>query len=441
MKILHYALGFPPYRTGGLTKYCIDLMLTQIEKGDSVALLWPGEIRTYGGRVSIKKRKAWKNVGSYEIINPLPVALDEGIMEIQAFMKKSDKEVFLDFFRKRKPDIIHIHTLMGLYQEVIEAANELGIRTVFTTHDYYGLCPKVTFYYNGNVCTDDHGCIDCARCNQTALSLKKIAILQSALYRTAKDTALVKMLRKKHRAAYFEEKDLSEVDPYFSRNKAKEYRALRGYYCSILDKIDCIHYNSTVAKAVYEKYINPSKSNVISITHRDIRDHRHEKTFDTDKLKITYLGPAKAFKGFNFILSVLDKIWKSGEKRFELHLYSKTTEKKAYISHMQDGYKYEELEGIFEDTDVLVVPSQWNETFGFTVLEALSYGVPVITSNKVGASDLIRRNTVGIICNNDEMYECISSLCKNRSPLFKWNKEIQNLKFSEITDVNQCYEY
>lgn len=441
MNILHYALGFPPYRTGGLTKYCVDLMLTQIEEGDSVALLWPGEIRTYGGKVSIKKRKTWKNVDSYEIINPLPVALDEGIMEIQAFMKKCDKEVFLDFFRKRKPDLIHIHTLMGLYREVIEAANELGIRTVFTTHDYYGLCPKVTFYYNGKACTDDHGCKDCVRCNQTALSLKKIAILQSVLYRIVKNTALVKMLRKKHRTVYFGEKELPEIEPYLFQIKAKEYRTLRGYYCSILEKIDCIHYNSTVAKVVYEKYISPLKSNVISITHRDIRDHRHEKTFDTDKLRITYLGPAKAFKGFNFILSVLDEIWKSGEKRFELHLYSMTTENRAYISHMQDGYKYEELEEIFEDTDVLVVPSQWNETFGFTVIEALSYGVPVITSNKVGASDLIRCNTVGMICNNDEMYECISSLCKNRSPLFEWNKEIQNLKFCEITDVNQCYEY
>jgi hypothetical protein len=25
MKILHYSLGFPPYRTGGLTKYAVDL--------------------------------------------------------------------------------------------------------------------------------------------------------------------------------------------------------------------------------------------------------------------------------------------------------------------------------------------------------------------------------------------------------------------------------
>ena len=33
MKILHYALGFPPYRSGGLTKMCIDLMVQQAKEG------------------------------------------------------------------------------------------------------------------------------------------------------------------------------------------------------------------------------------------------------------------------------------------------------------------------------------------------------------------------------------------------------------------------
>ena len=32
MKILHYFLGFPPYRSGGLTKYAFDLMTAQVEE-------------------------------------------------------------------------------------------------------------------------------------------------------------------------------------------------------------------------------------------------------------------------------------------------------------------------------------------------------------------------------------------------------------------------
>ena len=42
MRILHYALGFPPYRSGGLTKWCVDLMIQQAKEGHCVddALAW-----------------------------------------------------------------------------------------------------------------------------------------------------------------------------------------------------------------------------------------------------------------------------------------------------------------------------------------------------------------------------------------------------------------
>ena len=63
MKILHYALGFPPYRTGGLTKYCIDLMLTQAEQGHEVALLWPGRITIVKKRV--RKQRVKEAVRKY----------------------------------------------------------------------------------------------------------------------------------------------------------------------------------------------------------------------------------------------------------------------------------------------------------------------------------------------------------------------------------------
>ena len=33
MNVLHYALGFPPYRSGGLTKLCVDLMIQQSKEG------------------------------------------------------------------------------------------------------------------------------------------------------------------------------------------------------------------------------------------------------------------------------------------------------------------------------------------------------------------------------------------------------------------------
>ena len=53
------------------------------------------------------------------------------------------------------------------------------------------------------------------------------------------------------------------------------------------------------------------------------------------------------------------------------------------------GFSQADLARIFAETDVLVAPSIWYETFGFTVLEAISYGVPVIVSDHVGAKDII----------------------------------------------------
>jgi hypothetical protein len=60
MRIVHYSLGFPPYRTGGMTKYCLDIMEEQIKAGHDVAMLWPGKIKQYGDECKIVKGKKYK---------------------------------------------------------------------------------------------------------------------------------------------------------------------------------------------------------------------------------------------------------------------------------------------------------------------------------------------------------------------------------------------
>ena len=101
MRILHYSLGFPPFRTGGLTKFCMDLMLEQIREGHDVSLLWPGELRLINKKTIVKNR-GFKQVdqyqiGSFEVINPIPVSYDEGISDIALFTKDGDKKAYSDF--------------------------------------------------------------------------------------------------------------------------------------------------------------------------------------------------------------------------------------------------------------------------------------------------------------------------------------------------------
>lgn len=83
MKILHYTLGLPPYRTGGLTKYSIDLMKSQVSKGQQVFLIFPGRF-TISKQTKITHSSIFEGIQVFEIINPLPVSLLGGINEPEA---------------------------------------------------------------------------------------------------------------------------------------------------------------------------------------------------------------------------------------------------------------------------------------------------------------------------------------------------------------------
>lgn len=446
MKILHYALGFPPYRTGGLTKFCIDLMQVQQEQGHCVALLWPGQIRKLNGNPYVKEKKKWNGIESFEVINPLPVALDEGVSEIDRFCASVNKDAYTHFLKQHKPDVIHLHTLMGLHREFLDAARELQIRTVFTTHDYYGLCPKVIFYANGKVC-EDVQCTQCSVCNRSSLAMSKIMIMQSPIYRLMKNTWMVRMLRKRHRIAFFDDSAAPVCAESVGENRIKDYKKLRNHYIGMLEQFSFIHYNSEVTKSVYETFFHPKASEVISITHGGIKDHRKVKNFQHDVLKLVYLGPAKAYKGFHFLLDVLDRIWKSGEKSFELAIYTPYAGNKPYIRCVQNEFRQEELEKIFDAADMLIVPSQWKETFGFTALEALSYGVPVMTTELVGAKGVVKAEENGLlVTDRDSAVLKIIGILRNRDILSEANKRIVHMKWEYDMEhfcpqMMECYQY
>lgn len=447
MKILHYALGFPPYRSGGLTKLCVDLMAQQAKEGHTVALLWPGQMGFVNSKVTIKKRQDVKLSGqeilSFEVINPLPVSFDEGIADITAFTKNVEAEVYRRLLDNFQPDVIHVHTLMGLHKSFLETAKNKKIRLVFTAHDFFPICPKVTLFRHGTVCDNAQSCEKCGVCNTTALSLNKIRILQSSLYRVLKDSKAIKRLRKQHRDGYLSKSTVN--DTVVPVGTADDYKKLRNYYYSLLKLMDMIHYNSSVTKKVYESFFDLPNSCIVVITHSDIKDNRKKKDYSTGKLRIRYLGPMGEAKGFFLLRAALDDLW-SKEQNFCLDVQFTPIEMLPYIK-AHGRYTYTELGNIFDETDVLVAPSILYETFGFTVLEALSYGVPVIISGNVGAKDILVQGA-GVVIENIDAQKLFTTL-QNITPdkLRAMNEIIVDKQtIMQIEDMSRqietsCYEW
>ncbi|WP_088042770.1 glycosyltransferase [Bacillus sp. EAC] len=436
MKILHYSLGLPPFRSGGLTKYSLDLMNTQQDLENEVLLLYPGKY-SINPNQRIIKNKPYNQIKVYELINPLPIPLLNGVKVPELFMKKTKVEVFVDFLLKIKPDVVHIHTLMGLNKEFIEACKQLKIKTVFTTHDYFGICPTVNLLNsNGKVCENFEEGKGCISCNANGFSMPMVFLMQSYPYRYLKDNSLVKQLRQKKKS---QKSEMLELDKSDSQNDevdeglAEQYKFLRNYYIEMLNLIDDIHYNSTITMNEYQKYLTP-KGKYIPISHSNIRDNRIVKNFDKDKpLQLGYIGPMDSYKGFHFLINSLEKL-KLQNKKWHLNIYGddrviESLEKNYYT--FKGRFNYSELERIFSEIDLLIIPSQWKETFGFIGLEAMTHGVPVLVSNTVGFKDVLSNET-GMIYDGSQidLLNKIKSIIIDRNILQKMNQHIVELEFN-----------
>lgn len=417
MKILHYTLGFHPQRTGGLVKYAEDLMLEQIAQGHQVTVLYPGNIRLLSKKVGIKKVSSRK-FECYELLNSLPLALFGGISNPTAFLASCDKNVYRTFLEKVQPDIIHIHSFMGLHKEFLEIAKNLNIRVVFTSHDYYGLAPVPHFYFNGVDYSDKNTNLTWNIMSSDALSVKKLRLFQISFYPTIRK--LLKLLGKNPKS----KKNLVIRDVI----EEQDFSELRHYYNEMFHLIDGYLFNSSLAKNVYEQNeIKPTKSTVLSITNSSIKHHQRLTTTN-DKIRVAYIGPDEEYKGyFDFI---------EFAKTLDLELYEVATyghlpneECPSFIE--QKGYFTKEtIDSVYENIDILIVPSKWKETFGLITIEALSYGVNVFVSENVGSKDLLPETHV----------------FKNQNDLVVkvFKNEIENTKLKTIDEhsieVIQYYE-
>ena len=135
--------------------------------------------------------------------------------------------------------------------------------------------------------------------------------------------------------------------------------------------------------------------------------------------------------------------------RGRLNVYSQSAEADKEFVKKNMPYDSAELSQVMDNNDVVVVPSLWRETFSLLVLEAISYGVPVIVSQNVGAKILLEQyEQIGQIIGDDfenELYNCLKRIVKDRSILQNWNKNICNanisFSFSEHTKkiISRCY--
>lgn len=447
MNVLHYTLGLPPYRSGGLTKYSLDLMLGQKASGTNVSLIYPGDFTFWRSqRPRIEKQQNQFGLNAFELKNPVPVPLLHGIKEPKAIYKPkhklSQKEIE-QFYKDVQSDIFHIHTLMGLPEKLLSYFKSRGVKIVYTSHDYYGLCPKVNFINEENkICNKPNG-EACARCNANAPGALFLRLRNSKYL--LKHKARLKGKTSAGSAPKAPEKNLIPDSETSSgcEELLKHDQRLFSY-------VDRFHFNSELTKTVYENFFSNESSEVIAITHAGILDNRKAKQIAPQKVRIGFIGSISAYKGFPLLKEVLCKLDNEGLSNWELVVWGSiegTDRDSSKISY-KGKYQAESLPHIFDTMDLLVVPSRWKETFSLVTLEAISYGVPVIVSDNVGAKDILNPYESRTRFNPDSLglAEILRYYLETPKKLEYYNKEINSNEFrhtmkSHLAQINDFYQF
>lgn len=388
MRVLHYTIGFPPKRSGGLPLYAIDLMNEQVKQGHEVFALYPGRINIVKKLPYIKKarEKAVPNVIVYELVNSLPLPLFGGIKSPDHFMVKVDLKLYKDFLATLDVDIIHIHTLMGLHKEFFEISKKNGIKIIYTSHDYFGLSPVPDFYLDGKSWDEENTNEFWNRSAKKAMSTNRIRIFQLSFY-----PMIRKVIRKIKGTR--ESKKYISTKSIFENNTSTDtidFSNLKKYYNSIFGLVDIFHFNSEVSMDVYLRNIpnlNEKNYEVISITNASISNVCKKRKTPYSVKRIAYIGPYQENKGF---YDFLDFAKRNKNRGYNFLLFGgdKSYSVPSYIEN-KGRYLHSEIENIFPSIDLILIPSLWKETFGFLTLEALSYGTAVMVSKNVGSGMLI----------------------------------------------------
>lgn len=165
----------------------------------------------------------------------------------------------------------------------------------------------------------------------------------------------------------------------------------------------------------------------------DLRDEKIRKKYTNDGESILlFVGRLVKEKDLEDLVE-MDRHLKTMSLKFRIVVVGDGPMRPELEEKLPDavftGYLHgNELSVMYASADLFVFPST-TETFGNVILESLASGVPVITVDKGGVSDLVEHGRTGFICNANkptELAERVSFLMKHpdqRASLGKSGRE------------------
>ena len=256
------------------------------------------------------------------------------------FAIKKQVQKIIDF---EKPDIAHTNNLAGFSVYLWKLLKKNRLPIVHTIRDLYLLCPRSNMFKHGQPCRRQ--CLGCKLFSFPRKALSRYVDAAVGISRFILDFHL--------RSGYFPKAAATSVIPnplpgnsgVAGEWKPSKQARLRFGFVGLLSEHKGIE--------ILLQQFSRLDADLVVFGKSLVPDYQRQ-------LELTYGRPNILFKG-----------WES------------------------------DIAKIYRDMDVLIVPSLWNEAFGRVVIEAFSFGIPVICSNKGALPELIEQGITGWVYDSD----------------------------------------
>jgi len=419
LRVLHYNWTDPddPARRGGGVRGYMQGLTRALAAlpGCEVTTLASGLAHDLRGRPA-----RWRQLRPthYEIVNARPLAPSQADFVSPAQLSHTPTEAaFRDVLTRTGPyDIVHFHTLEGLPAQALAIAAE-SARVVLSLHNYHVLCPQVNLWWREQAhCTDNDGGARCATCLPlipNPAAVRRAYQVETLLARFGvgpghwpHDRLLRPALQRGWRAAKWlagrsrtQNATPTTPPPPPLRGRRAQMVALINAHCA-----QVLAVSNRTADIARAHGIRRVATQYIGTTHAPVWARSQPRPWPARftaarPLRLTYLGYMRRDKGFAFLLDALAGLPREVAQRVHLQVAARRgpPEMMAGINALrarlagldwQDGYTHARLDAVLRDTDLGVVPVLWEDNLPQTALEMHARRIPLLTSDRGGASEL-----------------------------------------------------
>ncbi len=343
---------YPPNFIGGAELIAHEQAKALLRMGHEAAV-FAGD-RRGGERYSLVSDR-WDTVH----VHRLRLSDDDFRVERLEFRHTEVERRFEEIARDFRPEIVHMHNLAGMSAGLISLARRLGALTVVTLHDYWGFCFRGTLLRpTGESCSDISECAACLDYLEDPDCQRRIA---------------------HHRRAYL----------------AAQFRHADAFIAPSL------HLARAYARAGFAVGRIYAIANGIDVA----RFRRVRKRPGDGRVRFTFTGYLVEHKG---VANLLDAAAALRERPLEVNVVGsgpaeamlrERAEALGLSGHVRFWGRVDsgEIERVYERTDVLVLPSLWDENQPVSIAEAMACRIPAIAPRRGGIPETIEDGASGIL--------------------------------------------